>query len=78
MDKINMIDYQQYVLRQKFKKKKRNNTIRNWLTSFLFIVIFLLFFLNTGSRANSYVEKNGSLFSPSVSATRFGVLWVKS
>jgi|TARA_B100000519_G_scaffold175926_1_gene164778 hypothetical protein len=78
MDKINMIDYQQYVLRQKFKKKKRNNTIRNWLTSFLFIVIFLLFFLNTGSRANSYVEKNGSLFSPSVSATRLGVLWVKS
>jgi len=78
MDKINMIDYQQYVLRQKFKKKKRNNTIRNWLTSFLFIVIFLLFFLNTGSRANSYVEKNSSLFSPSVSATRLGVLWVKS
>tara|TARA_B100000214_G_C23587170_1_gene454581 strand:+ start:290 stop:526 length:237 start_codon:yes stop_codon:yes gene_type:complete len=78
MDKINMIDYQQYVLKQKFKKKKRNNTIRNWLTSFLFIVIFLLFFLNTGSRANSYVEKNGSLFSPSVSATRLGVLWVKS
>lgn len=78
MDKINMINYQQYVLKQKFKKKKRNNTIRNWLTSFLFIVIFLLFFLNTGSRANSYVEKNGSLFSPSVSATRLGVLWVKS
>lgn len=78
MDKINMIDYQQYVLKQKFKKKKRNNTIRNWLISFLFIVIFLLFFLNTGSRANSYVEKNGSLFSPSVSATRLGVLWVKS
>jgi len=72
MDKINMIDYQQYVLRQKFKKKKRNNTIRNWLTSFLFIVIFLLFFLNTGSRANSYVEKKGSLFSPSVSAASLG------
>tara|TARA_A100001201_G_scaffold54781_3_gene53357 strand:+ start:1725 stop:1961 length:237 start_codon:yes stop_codon:yes gene_type:complete len=78
MDKINMIDYQQYVLKQKFKKKKRNNTIRNWLTSFLFIVIFLLFFLNTGSRANSYEVKNGSLFTPSVSATRLGVLWVKS
>ena len=77
MDKINMIDYQQYVLKQKFKKKKRNNTIRNWLTSFLFIVIFLLFFLNTGSRAY-HVEKKGSLFSPSVSATRLGVLWVKS
>ena len=82
MDKINMIDYQQYVLKQKFKKKKRINTIRNWLTSFLFIVIFLLFFLNTGSRANNVncqnEEKNGSLFSPSVSATRLGVLWVKS
>ena len=78
MDKINMVNWQQIVFQTKFKKKKRKNPIRNWLTSFLFIVIFLLFFLNTGSRANSYVEKNGSLFSPSVSATRLGVLWVKS
>ena len=72
MYKINMVNWQQIVLQTKFKKKKRNNTIRNWLTSFLFIVIFLLFFLNTGSRANSYVEKNGSLFSPSVSAASLG------
>ena len=68
MDKINMVNWQQIVLQTKFKKKKKRTK-----TLLLAVItgIFLLFFLNTSSRA-FYEEKNGSLFSPSVSAASLG------
>ena len=43
MDKINMIDYQQYSGDKNLRKRKEI-ILRNWLTSFILIVIFLLFF----------------------------------
>ena len=68
MDKINMVNWQQIVLQTKFKKKKKRTK-----TLLLAVItsIFLLFFLNASSRA-FYVEKTGSLFSPSVSAASLG------
>ena len=68
MDKINMVNWQQIVLQTKFKKKKKRTK-----TLLLAVItsIFLLFFLNASSRAY-HVEKNGSLFSPSVSAASLG------
>ena len=73
MDKINMVNWQQIVLQTKFKKKKKRTK-----TLLLAVItsIFLLFFLNASSRANSVncqnEEKGGSLFSPSVSAASLG------
>ena len=68
MDKINMVNWQQIVLQTKFKKKKKRT---KYLLLAFITSIFLLFFLNASSRA-FYEEKNGSLFSPSVSAASLG------
>ena len=54
MDKINMINYQQYVLKEKFGKRQEKKTIRNTfkilLSIFLICVFFSLLFSNAESQ----------------------------
>tara|TARA_Y100001970_G_scaffold290572_1_gene424769 strand:+ start:2446 stop:2679 length:234 start_codon:yes stop_codon:yes gene_type:complete len=77
MDKINMINYQQYVLKTKFGKRQEKKTIRNTFKILLSIFLICVFFSLLFSNAESQVL-NSSSFFPGFHNIGEPLSWVKS